>query len=221
MKQQNLLHRIWEMIRDILSEIQMNIDMTFRKGSPQVRLKWLRFIYYTDPKATIKYRRVREIMQEYVDKTFYDHYERLLSGERSAYQILNTLPSNVRGGDLLEQMQHLGEKIIDLIEQAQIIHKSLAIYPEGSPQFQTVNDSYQALMQRVETALNLHASIPAKLLSFSINTAGRGMDKLGERIAHLSNQLDDIAETYNELDQRKTLEMEIEETLRNLENNTL
>src|SRR5688572_20368946 len=116
MQQRSIFGRIIDMIRDIIAEIRMNIELSLPKPSLETRLRWLRHTYYTDPDVNHHYRRVKEVLREHVDKEYHDYYERLLAAERSAYHIVKTLPKAVPGQDLLEEMQHLGEKIAQQIE---------------------------------------------------------------------------------------------------------
>lgn len=226
MQRRSPFQQITEIIASILNEVWMNIELSLFNNSSEVRLKWLRHTYYHDPKVSVGHRRVKEVLREHVNSEFYPYYERLLTSERSLFQLTQKLPAGVRGDELLDQMQRIGHKVIQLIEQVQIAAETKNIYPKDSPEAQSIADSRQRLIEQIEQTLSLHASIPARVLSFSSTTAGRGMDKMSERIERLTNRLDDLAESYAEIDQympeheRQILEEKIQESIRDLETET-
>src|SRR5574341_1280144 len=99
------------LIVQIIIQIWLNIKLMFSRDSLEVRLEWLRYAYYTDPALNISYRRVKEVLRGYVKPEFYPVYDRFLSSERSAHQLTEKLPRSVRGNELMEQMQRLGNEI--------------------------------------------------------------------------------------------------------------
>jgi hypothetical protein len=192
--------RLWELIRSLFGEIMLNIDNSLRPENAETRIRRLRYLYYDDPKADMTYRRVKEVVREYVDPAYYGYYERIFSAERAAYQMSRTLHKGTRANELLAQMQELSAKIILLVEQLQNADKIAKLYPADSPNAASVAESRGWLVERIEQALAIHGSIPAKMMSFQTTTAGRGIDKFNERIARLTERLDDIAESYADLD---------------------
>jgi hypothetical protein len=196
----SLLERLWELIRSLFGEILFNIDNSLRPENVETRVRRLRYLYYDDPKANMTYRRVKEVVREYVDPVYYGYYERVFSTERAAYQMSRTLHKGARADELLAQMQDLSGRIIRLVEQLQNADKIARLYPVDSPNAASVAESRAWLVERIEQALAIHGSIPAKMMSFQTSTAGRGINKFHERIARLIERLDDIAESYADLD---------------------
>jgi hypothetical protein len=196
----SILERLWELVRSLLGEIIFNIDNSLRPENVETRVRRLRYIYYDDPAATIKYRRVKEVLRDYVDPTYYSYYERIFSAERATYHMTKSLHSGARGDDLLLQMQDLSAKIVRLVEQLQQADKIAKLYPKDSPNTATLDESRKWLIERIEQALEIHGSIPAKIMSFQTVATGRGIDKFSERIARLTNRLDDIADSYADVD---------------------
>lgn len=219
----NIWERIVDFFQDIVDEIRMNIALSLFDNTPETRLKWLRRTYYRDPDVTVGHRRIKEVLREHVHKTYFGYYERLLTSERAAHQMIRKLPHKIHGDDLMDQMQRLGDKVVYLIEQVQSADEMLKLYPAHSAEAQAVQESHDWLIARIEDALSLHATIPARLLAFGTMRAGRGIDRLEERIARLTTSLDDIADAYAEIDsdrsdgERRQLESEIQAAIRHLE----
>jgi hypothetical protein len=179
----------------------MILDLPTLTTSIDIRLARLRRIYYDDPKAAVTYRRVRDILRGHVDKAYHHYYQDLLSAERAIYQTTRKLHIGTRADDLFYQVQRLGEKIARLVEELQDLDQIATLYTDpNTPEAQSVARARQSLQQRIEDALQVQKSIPARLLAFGTSTAGRGMDRMQERIERLALRLDDIAATYDEID---------------------
>jgi hypothetical protein len=97
-------------------------------------------------------------------------------------------------------MQALADKVARLIEQVEHADAIAKLYPAGSVDADLVAESRQWLLDRVDEALEVHGGVPARVMSFNIVATGRGIDKLSERIARLTNRLDDIADSYADID---------------------
>ena len=160
----------------------------------------LRRLYYNDPKVNITYRRVRDVLRGHVDAKYHDYYERMMAAERATHSIIKNMHTQTHSTELLEQMQNLGLKVARLIEQLQNSDQIDRLYQPGSKESQMVAESRQWLEQHIEHALEIHAGIPARVMSFSTVAAGRGIEKLSERIARLTERLDDIADAYTDID---------------------
>ena len=223
MSDKNPFHRLVDALQNWVDQLLMIFNLATLDDSVETRLKRLRHIYYDHPKVNATYRSVKDVLRGHVDAEFYAHYDRLMTAERAAYQIVKNLPHGTHGSELLEQMQNLGEKVARLIDQIQNADQAAKLYTPESKEAKSVAEARSWLLQRVEQSLELHVSIPARLLTFSTATSGRGIDKIGERISRLSNQLDDIADSYAEISQympaheREALEQEIEQAIRHLE----
>lgn len=192
---------IWLRLRILLDQILMILDLPTLTDNLDIRMARLRRIYYDDPKVTVDYRRVRDILRGHVKKGYRYYYQELLAAERATYQASRKLHSGTRADDLLYQVQRLGDKIARLIEELQDLDDIGRLYQnQDSAEAQTVERTRRTLTQRIEDALRLQKAIPARVIAFGSSTAERGIDRLQARIQRLANRLDDIAETYDEID---------------------
>ncbi|NJL92765.1 MAG: hypothetical protein HC915_03075 [Anaerolineae bacterium] len=120
-------------------------------------------------------------------------------------------------------MQGLTFQIARLIEQAENAQRTARLAPPNSATAQDMAATQQWLHERITAALEIQASLPARLVAFGSTVAERGLDKARERVGRLTNRLDDIAEAYAEIDdpfsaaRRAQLTEEIERTLRDLD----
>lgn len=189
----------WLRLRILIDQILMILDLPTLSDSPELRMSRLRRIYYEDPAVTIKYRRVRDLLRGHVSKQYFDYYEHILSVERVVFISSRKLGS--KGGDILYQTQQLGDKIIKLVDEIEDLEKFEALYQESDGDtFQHIQAAKQALLQRIDDAVTLQKTIPARLLSLGSSRAERGIDRLQERIHQLALELDDIADSYDEID---------------------
>ncbi|MBZ0310260.1 MAG: hypothetical protein K8I82_29640 [Anaerolineae bacterium] len=200
-----------DLIRQLLEEIWFNIlSLT---DNPEARLKRLRWLYKTDPKLTMSYRRAKEVIRDHLDKQYYDYYERFLSAERLAQQQLPALHQGARGDELFQNMLTMSEKIVNLIEQLQQLDKSMVLYKANGQEGQQIEETRSALRTRIEAALNAQAKIPIKMLTLTTTADSGVFNRLNESIDRLTNRLDDIATSYDDV--RKY--GDLDDAIRNLE----
>jgi len=197
---ESLLRRLGDWLQNLVDQLLMIFDLATLDDSIETRFKRLRHIYYPDPKVNRHYRRVRDVLRGHVAEPYRDYYERMLSAERAAYQASQGMPSGAGAADLLAQMQRLSEKAARLIEEAQHADQVLKLYDPTSSEAEGVEQAHTWLLERIEEALTLQAGIPAQLMRFKTTQAGRGVDKLSEAIARLTTRLDDIADSYADID---------------------
>lgn len=194
--------RWWLILRLVIDQILMILDMPTLDNTLEVRLARLRRIYYEDAKANIKYRRVRDVLRGHVDKEYYTYYEQLLSVERATKQATQKLHAGARGNELFHQVQRLGDKIARLIDELQDLDSIMKLYDHHSPQeAENVTKLRTTLIQRIEEVLNIQSGIPARMMTLGTTRAERGIDRLQERLQRLALRLDDIAEAYDEMDE--------------------
>jgi len=197
------VQQLIDWLQDFLDEIRLSFFAAIGMNTLETRLRRLRLLYYRDPKVTTQYRQVKEILKDNVSPQYYDLYHQLLATERTTYQMLKDMHKNANGKELMEHLQDLSEKAATLIDQVQHADSVLALYADGNPNTEQVTESRAWLMARVHEVLEIQSSIPARILSFQQVTSGRGVDKLSERLERLTNHLDDIAESYNEIDRHR------------------
>ncbi|MBI5929764.1 MAG: hypothetical protein HY862_10675 [Chloroflexi bacterium] len=199
-RQPGFLKLIWRGIRELFDQFLMILDLPTTSKATDPRLRRLRRIYYSDPQINTSYRQVRDILRGHVHKKNYDYYDRMLSTERLVLRATR----NIRGStsyDILSQTQQLSAKIVALVEQLEDIDEIATLYKNpDSDEAKTMVESRQWLVSRIEEALKLQASIPAKVVSFNTSKTRRKLDQLGESIDRLMLQLDDILESYDEID---------------------
>lgn len=198
-RQPGFFKLLWRGIKELFDQLLMILDLPTNSNSPDARLRRLRRIYYSDPQINSSYRQVRDILRGHVHKQNYAYYDRMLTTERLVVRATR----NTRGTtsyDILSQTQQLSLKIVTLIEQLEDIDEIAKLYKNPiSDESKTVAESRQWLAGRIEEALSLQASIPAKVVSFNTTKTRRKLDQLGESIDRLMLQLDDILESYDEI----------------------
>ena len=193
--------RWWLILRLLVDQILMILDMPTLDNTLEIRLARLRRIYYENPKANISYRRVRDVLRGHVTKEYYTYYERLLSVERATKQATQKLHAGARANELFQQVQRLGDKIARLIEELQDLDEIMKLYAGNNLQeTENVTKLRDTLMQRIDEALEIQSGIPARMMTLGTTRAERGIDRLQERLQRLALRLDDIAETYDEMD---------------------
>lgn len=207
----SILKQIVAFIQQLIEEIRMNFFSPI--NTPEARLQRLRWLYVTDPALDMTYRRARDVLRGYVNEQYYDYYHRFLAAERLAQRQLNQLHQGARGDELFQQMQELGAKIVNLIEQIQQFDKTMALYPANSPERQQITESRTALLARIEAALNAQAKIPVKMLTLATTADTGSFGRLNESIDRLTNRLEDIASSYDDV--RKY--GDLDEAIRHLE----
>ena len=191
---------LWQGIKELFDQLLMILDLPTASKTTDNRLRRLRRIYYSDPQINTSYRQVRDVLRGHVHKKNYEYYDRILSTERLVVRATR----NIRGStsyDILSQTQQLSAKIVALVEQLEDIDEIATLYKNSdSDEAKTMAESRHWLVSRIEEALNLQASIPAKVVSFNTSKTRRKLDQLGESIDRLMLQLDDILASYDEID---------------------
>lgn len=198
MSRTSFISNLMEFIQRIIEEIWLNIAGSIH-STPEIRLRWLRFMYYEEPDITMNHRRTKDVVREHLDKEYYDYYHRFLSAERLAKQQLERLHQGARGSELFQNMQEMSEKIVTLIEQLQHLDKSMALYSANDTEAKQLTETRNALRTRIEAALNAQAKIPIKMLTLSTTANTRTFDRLNDSIDRLTNRLDDIASSYDDV----------------------
>ncbi len=199
-RQPRFFRLLWQGIKELFDQFLMILDLPTASKTTDNRLRRLRRIYYSDPQINTSYRQVRDVLRGHVHKTNYEYYDRMLSTERLVVRATR----NIRGStsyDILSQTQQLSAKIVALVEQLEDIDEIATLYKNSdSDEAKTMAESRHWLVSRIEEALNLQASIPAKVVSFNTSKTRRKLDQLGESIDRLMLQLDDILASYDEID---------------------
>lgn len=194
--------RWWLILRLLIDQILMILDMPTLDNTLEIRLARLRRIYYENPKANISYRRVRDVLRGHVAKEYYAYYERLLSVERATKHATQKLHAGARANELFHQVQRLGDKIARLIEELQDLDEIMRLYAGNNLQeTENITKLRDTLRQRIDEALEIQSGIPARMITLGTSRAERGIDRLQERLQRLALRLDDIAETYDEMDE--------------------
>jgi DNA repair exonuclease SbcCD ATPase subunit len=190
------LGRLAHWIRSLVDQIRMILDLQTLDDSVTTRLKRLRAIYYPDKAVTVSYRRVRDVLRGHVDKAHYPYYERLLSAERSLWQMTANLPPAMTPSDWLGEMQGLGERIAHLIEQVEQLDSLLAI--PANPHQERLLEARLWLMAQIENALTLHNSIPMQVVELKQQLSEEALQQYKTRLESLSNRLEDIQAAYEQ-----------------------
>ncbi len=197
----NILAQVMRLIEELVEDILLNIEATFKPDSVELRLKRLRHVYYNDDTVTVRHRRVKDILREKVSPEYYTFYERILAAERATYHISKDLHAGARTDELLQQMQHLGERIAALVEQLQNADRIIRLYPPESDNAASSQAAREWLLGRIEEALQMHGDIPAKVMSFTTVATDHSLARYSASIENLTNRLDDIADSYAEISQ--------------------
>jgi hypothetical protein len=143
---------------------------------------------------------VRNILRGEVAPEYYPHYDRLLRFEQVTADLLR---KDIRLAipDLLPHVYALTERVARLIEQLQRGDQLMALYPEGSVEQQMVAEARLQLLARIEEAMALQESIPARLLQLSAaSSAGRDFERVRESLADLDTRLEGMVDSYAHLD---------------------
>ncbi len=165
-----------------------------RLSPTERRLKRLRAAYQVE--TGLHSRRVRDILRGEVAAEYYPHYDRLLRFEQVTADLLR---KDVRLAipDLLPHIYALTERVARLIEQLQRGDQLLALYPEGSAEQQMVAEARLQLLARIEEAMALQESIPARLMQLSAaSSAGRDFERMRESLADLDTRLEGMIDSY-------------------------
>lgn len=197
---------LWGRIRDtllqFLDQFFMIMNLPTFTSSLRGRMRRLRVLYYRDHQLTMDDGRVRDVLRGHVGKKYRSYYERLLSVEREVYLVTGRMQHTQTPDDLLHQTQQLTDKIVKLIDQLQDAEKLLNSYREpSSPQAHIAYQRRQLLQTRIEDALNIHMTIPARVTGLKDVHEERDIERLVERINRLTLQLEDIEESYTEIEQ--------------------
>jgi hypothetical protein len=169
-----------------------------RLSPTERRLKRLRAVYQAE--VGLHSRRVRNILRGEVAPEYYPHYDRLLRFEQVTADLLR---KDIRLAipDLLPHVYALTERVARLIEQLQRGDQLMALYPEGSVEQQMVAEARLQLLARIEEAMALQESIPARLLQLSAaSSAGRDFERVRESLADLDTRLEGMVDSYAHLD---------------------
>jgi hypothetical protein len=186
-------------LRVILDQLMMILDLPTINDSSEMRMVRLRRMYYDDPVVNVKHRRVRDVLRGHVHKDNYQYYEQILSVERVIYHSDGKLGG--RSEPLLEHVQHLGDRIVKLIDELEDIDDVAKLYTASSSEYaQQVQQHRDTILQRIKDAIDVQQSIPARIITLGTTRSDREVTKLQDRVEHLALELDDIAATYDEID---------------------
>jgi hypothetical protein len=194
--------RIGRIIGLLYDQARMILDLPTADKSLEMRLARLRRIYYADPKVTISYRRVRDILRGQVNPDYYPYYEKILAAERSLVASLPKLPPEADGPALLALMQTLGQKIAALIEDVEQADQLLKLYPIGSPSSESSRALRAWLLDQLKQALQVHNDIPLQVLNLRTQA---GQKDYQARLHRLSLRLDEVNEASGDEAQLKRL----------------
>ncbi|MCI0713065.1 MAG: hypothetical protein L0154_23115 [Chloroflexi bacterium] len=187
-------------LRVILDQLMMILDLPTINDSPELRMARLRRIYYDDADVNVKHRRVRDVLRGYVHKDNYVYYEQILSVERVIYHSGGRLGG--RSSALLYHTQHLGNRIVNLIDELEDIDDVAKLYGDTtSDAARQVQNHRDTILRRIKDALEVHRAIPARLVTLGATQSDRDITRLQDRIERLALELDDIAATYEEIDE--------------------
>lgn len=187
-------------LRVILDQLMMILDLPTINDSSEMRMARLRRMYYDDPDVTVKYRRVRDVLRGHVHKDNYDFYEQILAVERVIYHSGDKLGR--RSEAMLQHTQHLGDKIVRLIDELEDVDDVAKLYSDSnSESAQQVQQHRETMLKRIKDALEVQQSIPARIITLGTTKSDREVIRLQDRIERLALELDDIAATYEEIDE--------------------
>ncbi len=176
----------------------------FARPDPAIRrLNRLRSIYQQDVTAGLHTRRVRDMLRGSVAPEYQTHYDRLLRIEQVTADLLR---KDVRLAlpHLLLHVYSLTERVARLIDQLQRADQLMALYPEGSTEQQMVADARRELLVRMDEAIALQDSIPARLMQISAASTGREFDQARDRLSDLNTRLEGVLESYEQLSNETT-----------------
>lgn len=195
----------WQKLRyrilTVLDQIFMILNLPTFTSDLEGRMRRLRHIYYHNPKATVVHGQVRDILHGHVDKPYRAYYERLLSVERLVYANLQRLPDMATYDDLLYQTQRLGDRLAKLIDELQALdHQGASLEAIDPTLAAQVRTQYEALRQQLEDGFVQQAQLPASIQSLAVARTSRESSRLAEQLSNLTLQLEDIAASYDDLD---------------------
>ena len=169
-----------------------------RPNPTERRLKRLRAAYQLE--FGLHSRRVRDILRGEVAPQYFPQYDRLLRIEQVTADLLRK-DIHLAIPDLLPHVYALTERVARLIEQVQRGDQLMALYADGSAEQQMVTEARLQLMMRVEEAMALQESIPARLMQLSAaSSAGRDFGQMRESLSDLDTRLEGMVETYAHLE---------------------
>ena len=192
-----LLKALWFRIRLMLARF------LHRPNRLERRLIRLRAIYAADSGVGLHTRRVRDALRGEVAPDYYPYYDRLLRIERAITDLLrHDVPPGLTTSDLIAHVQTLTDRVARLLEQVQRCDGLKTLYPENSLEYEKIMDARQQLMDRVNESIVLQESIPVSVLQLSTTAAstGRNFTRLRDTLDELKARLQDITESYTELD---------------------
>jgi len=164
------------------------------------RLNRLRAVYRSDPNAGLQTRRVRDILRGVVAPEYQTHYDRLLRIERVTTDLLRQdVPPGLAISDLLRHVTSLTESVARRIDQLQRGDQLLALYPEGSAERAMVDEARLRLIARIDEAMTLQESIPARLMQLSTASTDRDFKRLRVALDDLSTRLEGMTDSYDQL----------------------
>lgn len=187
-------------LRVILDQLMMILDLPTINDSPELRMARLRRMYYDDPDVNVRHRRVRDVLRGHVHKDNHDFYEQILAVERVIYHSGDKLGR--RSEAMLQHTQHLGDKIVRLINELEDVDNVATLYSDSnSESAQLVQQHRETMLKRIKDALEVQQSIPARIITLGTTKSDREVIRLQDRIERLALELDDIAATYEEIDE--------------------
>lgn len=197
---------IWGRIRNtllqFLDQFFMIMNLPTFTSSLNGRMRRLRTLYYRDHTLTIDDGQIRDVLRGHVDKKYRSFYERLLSVEREVYLVTGRMQYTKTPDDLLHQTQQLTDRIVKLVEQLQNTEHLLKTYRDPSaPQAHIAYQRRQLLQTQIEESLYIHATIPSRIMGLRDVQEERDIERLLERINRLTLQLEDIEDSYAEIEQ--------------------
>lgn len=187
-------------LRVILDQLMMILDLPTINDSSELRMARLRRMYYDDPNVNVKHRRVRDVLRGHVHKDNYVYYEQILSVERVIYHSGGRLGG--RSQALLGHTQHLGDRIVNLVDELEDVDDVAKLYTDATSEAaQQVQNHRDNILRRIEDALEVQKAIPARIITLGSTQSDRDITRLQDRIERLALELDDIAATYEEIDE--------------------
>lgn len=188
---------LWRRLRPLL------VRLLHRPDRVERRLIQLRAIYATDPGAGLHTRRVRDALRAQVTPDYYLYYDRLLRIEMAIIGLLrHDVPPGLTTSDLIGHVRMLTERVARLLDQVQRCDGLETLYNEGSPEREKISEARRLLMDRIEESIALQESIPISVLQLSTTaaSAGRNFSRLRDTLDDLKARLEDITESYTELE---------------------
>ncbi len=165
-----------------------------------LRLNRLRAVYRSDPNAGLHTRRVRDILRGVVAPEYQTHYDRLLRIERVTTDLLRQdVPPGLAISDLLRHITSLTESVARRIDQLQRGDQLLGMYSDGSAERAMVDEARRRLIARIDEAMALQESIPARLMQLSTASTDRDFKRRRVALDDLSTRLEGMTDSYEHL----------------------